>query len=285
MVKFSFVILHYLDYEDTIECIESILGLSIDKYSVVINVIDNASFNDSYYLIKEKYKNNQRIRFVRNKTNLGFARGNNIGYRIAKNKDIADFVVILNSDTIVNDRLFLEKVEKSFVENQFYVMGPDIITINGIHQNPIESNFDYKKCKKLIRNATIMYLCEALGINALRRKIFKSRSVQNQCMKKKRSKVNAALHGAFLIYSSLYVNESDYAFYPKTYLYMEENILHYLCMVNGYKTYYDNSIEVLHKEDVSSKILLKNSRKRMMFTFKHQRKSAKEFAKLIQNNK
>ena len=163
-------------------------------------------------------------------------------------------------------------------------MGPDLITLNGVHQNPIESSFDAKKCKELILNSSIMYALELLGINNLRRMFKKNTSpieVRNINME---PSCGVALHGAFLVYSPHYISKADFAFYPMTFLYLEENILYYLCQKNGFTTYYDKSISVIHKEDASAKLLNRSDRKRMMFTYKNQLKSAKLFLRLIKED-
>ena len=83
MYTFSFVILHYISITDTIECIESILkNINYLKYYII--VVDNGSKNNSGNILKEKYKNNSNVKVILNENNLGFARGNNVGYKLAK---------------------------------------------------------------------------------------------------------------------------------------------------------------------------------------------------------
>lgn len=105
MPKIIFVILHYLTYEDTIECVESITNnINYKNYEIII--VDNASKNGSYEAIEDKFRYSEKIYIIKSNKNLGFAKGNNIGYKFAKNNLNADFIITINNDTIITERLF-----------------------------------------------------------------------------------------------------------------------------------------------------------------------------------
>lgn len=63
--------------------------------SFVVIVVDNALSNDSLSTLARF--NDNRIRIVESKTNLGFAEGNNFGFHNSK----GPYVVFLNNDTKV----------------------------------------------------------------------------------------------------------------------------------------------------------------------------------------
>jgi GT2 family glycosyltransferase len=107
MRKVSIVILNFNGWKDTIECIESIRKISIPKdIKIETVVIDNASINDSVDEIK-KVINNEIL--IVNKANLGFAAGNNVGIRHALETG-ADYIMLLNNDTLVHRDLIKELV-------------------------------------------------------------------------------------------------------------------------------------------------------------------------------
>jgi len=101
--KVIILIVNWNGYRDTIECIESIQKVNYHNYQIII--IDNGSINESVREIKKKFP---EITLIENKENLGFAEGNNVGIRYAL-KLGADYVLLLNSDTIV-DPEFLKKL-------------------------------------------------------------------------------------------------------------------------------------------------------------------------------
>ena len=77
------------------------------KYEVI--VIDNASIDDSQNYIPNSFS---EVHYVYNKKNIGFARANNQGIKLAK----GEFILLLNPDTLVQEdtlRLSLEYMEKN----------------------------------------------------------------------------------------------------------------------------------------------------------------------------
>ena len=69
-------------------------------------LIPSWGFGKTLQVLKKVKLNNVTYEIVENKKNLGFAEGNNIGIRHSLNHK-ADYVLILNNDTIVNPDLVL----------------------------------------------------------------------------------------------------------------------------------------------------------------------------------
>jgi GT2 family glycosyltransferase len=122
MPKVYILILNYLQWQDTIECLKSVLNSEYKNFSVV--VIENNSPNNSSEVLKkwiceistrENFsifflKNSElnkfagtasdsKIIFVQNEINNGFAAGNNIALRFLMDKDA--YVWLLNPDMTV----------------------------------------------------------------------------------------------------------------------------------------------------------------------------------------
>ena len=124
-MKFTFVILHYLTTEDTVECIDSIIkNIKYDNYNII--VVDNGSYNNSGEKLKRIYESNKSIKIILNKNNLGFAKGNNLGFNYAKYELNSDFVALINNDTIINQYDFITNIIKSYNKYNFDILGPDI---------------------------------------------------------------------------------------------------------------------------------------------------------------
>lgn len=99
------IVLNWNGKTDTIECIRSLKEITYDNYKIVI--IDNASVDGSVAEIKKLFPD---IKIIENKENLGFAGGNNVGIDYAMDNS-ADYVLLLNNDTIV-DKSFLSELMK-----------------------------------------------------------------------------------------------------------------------------------------------------------------------------
>lgn len=89
----SILILNYNTCQLTLDCIESVYQ-SRTQYTYEIIAVDNASSDGSATVIPSTYPD---ITFIANKDNVGFAKGNNQGMKIAQGR----YILLLNSDTIV----------------------------------------------------------------------------------------------------------------------------------------------------------------------------------------
>ena len=96
----TIVIVNYNTKERLEDCLRSVLKSS-DKFSWEVFVVDNASTDGSRGLVKqiilENYKNTEKIKFFELLENKGFTGGNNVAIKESK----ADFVLLLNPDTVV----------------------------------------------------------------------------------------------------------------------------------------------------------------------------------------
>ncbi|ELC8439506.1 glycosyltransferase [Clostridium perfringens] len=283
MEKVSFVILHYMSYEDTVECIESILNnIEYSNYNIV--VIDNNSTNDSGNKLIKKYKKNNLVEIVINTENLGFANGNNIGYRLAKERYKSDFIVIINNDTIIEQKDFINLIIKEYHKNKYHLLGPDIISFDGIHQNPqrlcglsledVEDMLSEVK-KNYLKNKFIdIFKIHNAGKKI--KKIFKKQNEKKEITNpyfSNESLKNVQLHGACIIFSPIYIKNEVNAFYPETYMYGEEDILFYICKKKQYVTIFEPKIKILHKEDASTNYILNKEIKKRLFILKNSKES------------
>ncbi len=100
----AIVVLNWNGKQDTLECIESIQKLQYSNYQTI--VVDNDSSDDSVAAIRAKFP---EFTVLQNDRNLGFAGGNNVGIRHALKSD-AEFILVLNNDTIISPQLLNELV-------------------------------------------------------------------------------------------------------------------------------------------------------------------------------
>ena len=78
--KIVYLILHYLTYDETIKCVDSIKSYNKNNdYEIVI--VDNGSNNRTGERLLNDYKKEKNVHIIISKENLGFARGNNLGFK------------------------------------------------------------------------------------------------------------------------------------------------------------------------------------------------------------
>lgn len=279
--KIVFLILHYNTIEDTIKCVESIKKNVNDDYHIVI--VDNKSPNNSGVLLEDKYKDDKNISIILLDSNIGFARGNNVGFKFIKENFDTDYISMMNNDTYLLDSTFVEKIENEYKRSQFAVLGPKILLPNN-KVNPVQKSLITKKQlkNKMIR-MKIMYYCEKFYImflyNLFKKIFFGIFGKKNYGLEKNYNEdvdirqENVVLHGAFLIFSKIYSDKFD-GIDDRTFLYFEEKILYRRLIVNNMKSVYQPEIVIFHNEDSSTNSIMKNSRKKNMFIYKHAYNSA-----------
>lgn len=237
------VLVNYKGKEHTIECIDSLNKILYKNFKII--VVDNDSNDGCIEFIKKKYKN---LICISSKTNLGFAGANNLAIRYAI-KNSADFVLLLNNDTIV-EKNFLNELLKPFTEQQFDNVGISIAKIK------------YYFDRELIWYAggyisNIKANSQIIGLNEYDNNQFNiAKEVEfatGCCM----------LISKEVIKNVGYLDESYFLYYEDT---------DYSCKVikKGYKIiYYPNSV-IYHKESVSTNKFSYNyqyyfSRNRLIF--------------------
>jgi len=154
--KVYIIVLNYKTWQDTSQCLESLLKLNYSNFKIV--VVDNASPNNSMehllawakgeelmqmvppsklshltqptkkkpiqltYLSqaesKKKDINNHDLVFIKSDKNLGYSAGNNIGISYGLNQGDADFFWILNNDVVVEPDCLDLMIEKTIFYKQ-----------------------------------------------------------------------------------------------------------------------------------------------------------------------
>ncbi len=283
-----FIVLHYLTFEDTRECVSSIIEhIEYDNYKILI--IDNASPNNSRQLLEKQYKENEKVKTIFLTENLGFAQGNNIGYQYAIENMRADFVIAINNDIIIKEKDFIKIVVETYAADFYHVLGPDIIDLNGLHQNPHRKDlFDMKRVKSIIRNRTIInaylklkkFLHLENRINFVEKWDSKRGLAEQSTIDWRVKQRNIVLQGSCYVFSPQFVAENTLAFCPDTFMGLEEEILAFQCKVKNYETLYLPDIQVIHKEQSSSKAA-RDTFERYIFNSQNLLRSAKVLYRLM----
>lgn len=272
MKKIVFLILHYYTLNDTIKCVNSIEKLKYKNKEIVI--VDNCSPNGTGKELQEKYRNRKDIHIILSNQNLGFARGNNLGFLYAKEKLHADFIVMCNNDTIVIEADFIEKILEKFNKYNYAVLGPKIKLRDGNFNKLYLKLPTVKEFKNEILYFKRMLLFNYLHLeNLLRRvkqKFKKNVSTYNKNVNKFHK--NIILHGCFLVFSPLYINQFD-GLDSRTFMYREEELLAIRLIKSGMNSVYCPDIVIYHDEDSSTRAVNKNSLKKKRFFYKNQLKS------------
>ena len=89
-----------------------------------VTVVDNASIDNSLSIVK---KNFPQVNIIANKTNSGFASANNQAIR----KSSAEYILLLNSDTIVLENSLSLLIKEISINKKVIAVGPRLLNKDG----------------------------------------------------------------------------------------------------------------------------------------------------------
>ena len=131
MISISIVIPVYNTEKYICQCVDSILKQSFQDFEIII--IDDASTDASYEIVKQKYSNLEKVKILRNADNLRQGLTRNIGIKAAKGK----YLYFMDSD----DVLLPKCLEHLYTEAEKH--GADIMHMSEWYE-PAEENFAEK---------------------------------------------------------------------------------------------------------------------------------------------
>ncbi|MHB8058197.1 MAG: glycosyltransferase [Desulfuromonadaceae bacterium] len=262
--EFGFVVLNYMNYSDTIECVTSVLEINRTDYVIVI--VDNCSPNDSLKELQQYFSSNQKVHIVSSPGNLGYSGGNNLGIRWLRDRYI-DKIIIATNDTVLISKDILDKFDALDLEN-VGIVGPSILSLDGTLQNPtlIAPNFLYfanlffYKPMKHIRTALYRRFpgIEQLRINTVDN-CKSSMLKENAATAVPQPKKVYMLHGSFFYLTKSFIDRIG-MLDDNIFMYGEEDLLSWQCEQYDLARLFMPSISVLHKERKSTESVHKSEK-------------------------
>lgn len=125
-IDISVVILSWNDQKYLAECLESLMHST--KRTMEIIVVDNASTDGSPEMVAERFP---MVKLIRNRENLGFPKGNNIGIQASRGK----YVYLLNSDVKVLEGCMDALADYLDAQPDVGMIGPRILNGDMTHQS------------------------------------------------------------------------------------------------------------------------------------------------------
>lgn len=259
---YGFVVLNYNNFQDTIACVNSILRIT-HRGDYLIVIVDNASPNDSFDMLKREFEGHPKIRLALSDKNGGYSAGNNIGIRILLEMGITRLVIATN-DTEVLSHDLLDAFDQINL-NDVGIVGTDVLSLEGAHQNPLlyapdflyflnlyldkpmaglrTNLYKYVPLVKRIRRSSVANRLEGL--------VGKSTSMDQYSV--------YMLHGCFLYLTKNYINKVG-LLDENLFMYGEEDLMTWNCELHGLKRLYLPNVRVLHKDGQSMKSVHKESK-------------------------
>lgn len=242
----GFVVLNYVNYDETIQCVESILALPENP---PIMVVDNCSPNESFDLLRQRFLSKPNVTVFQSGRNGGYSAGNNVGIRELRKMGILN-VVIATSDTRIES---LDLVQRCLAASNsaIAVVGPYVRGDEPGSSNPmlLQLTMQYIAALHLGRLWTTLkriVLRPALSKpsppgDGLEAASTSAGSLQNVYM----------VHGCFVFLSEHYLRcypELDEDFF----MYGEEDLIAFNCARVGLRMVYDPAMKIYHGDAKST---------------------------------
>ena len=292
-MKLAIIILNYKKYDYTINCINSILKFKKDFY---IFVIDNNSNNNSLENIKKEFSffnpsildynefNNENficrnLNLIQSSTNLGYAKGNNIGIELCK-KGNFDYIAVLNNDILLVDDIFTKMISfiNKNISTNFKLFGP-------LLEHP-DGTIDYNCAKKTLTFTDLIAMTPIGSVIKRSFNYFIGFKQKNTFFFKDTLKKEVdIISGSFMLFRKDLFNEID-GFDPNTFLYFEEPILCSAIKEKKHKVLFLPDFKAIHHHgattsSISRVFQLQETRKSMNYYVKNYSKINKIQLSLI----
>lgn len=134
----SIIVVNYNGKKFLDECFTSIFNTKYNNFEIIL--VDNGSSDGSVEYIKEKYgKKGRKLKILALNENVGYAQGNNEGFKIAK----GEYVVFLNNDIRVEENWLKELIDVLEKDKKIGAAQPKLLLDDGIHIDATGCFIDY----------------------------------------------------------------------------------------------------------------------------------------------
>ena len=219
-MNIGIIILNYKSYQDTIDLIAALQNQTIASQCQII-VVDNASPNGSYAVLKPLEKEYNNFIVLKTGGNLGYAKGNNVGLHYLDQHVHPEYVVILNNDIILKDYCFEKLISKYEQLEEPAIIAPKQLDINKKEIPVYNINSFLDDCLNLF------YVFKLFHKRKI--KAFKDTTGENA--------MEVDLVPGSFMFSSFERFKKMGFFYPNTFLYVEERFITVAARKKGWHNY------------------------------------------------
>jgi GT2 family glycosyltransferase len=244
-MKLGFVFTNYNNSIYTRNVVKSILtgSIVVDCYIVIV---DNNSENDDIISLNSIASDYPEISIIFNNENVGYFKGLNIGIEYLRNfHPDCEYIVVGNNDLIFPQDFQLKI--KSIIHNfsLYPVISPNLITIDGVHQNPHVLK-SVSKLREFVYDiyftnyyfSIVIYFLAKLSKNITERTDYKAHHIAG---------VISQGYGACYILGPIFFQRFKFLWAP-SFLMGEELFLSMQLMKEGFKIYYEPTVIVNHHD-------------------------------------
>lgn len=219
-------------------------------FSIECLVVDNSTQDDDSRALKAICERYLFSRIVNAGGNLGYFGGLNLGLDNLE-VDKFDIVLICNNDLYFDSDFSLKLSHSHYLENVFAIC-PDVVTTDGIHQNPHHlyplSRFRKFQFDLYFSNYWVGMLLKLVS-GAI--KNYKKNARKNLTHQRNACEVNQGVGACYALTRAFFKNCGKKLYFP-WFLFGEEACLSWQIRSNGGISWYDPELKVAHDENAST---------------------------------
>jgi GT2 family glycosyltransferase len=138
MKRYNFICVNYNGSNFTKSLLESLEVMEIPiECAIRLIVVDNKSHPDDKLTLEKISSSIVDLVVIENKENIGYFPALNVGITFAKS-DESEKIIIGNND-LTYSKDFLTVLEVRNFSEEVLVISPDVLTLDGYHQNPLSN--------------------------------------------------------------------------------------------------------------------------------------------------
>lgn len=241
-------IICYNNSEEVIRYISSILEREKERisFSVVINKGTDKDLEELRRVSESLYPG--KVFIYDPGKNLGYLNGMLYGYReYIKMHSRPDFIIMSNTDIEIPDIGIYQYLEEKYSNTTIGCIGPSIyVKHRNVYDNPV--------CKERRTKREVDKIIHIMSIPVLRGVYVNLSDIKNRFSRKEKTKSGYVyeVHGCFFVLTQPFIRTIEDVDYGAL-MYSEEAYISESIIKNGFKTYYDSEIEVIHLEHTVTK--------------------------------
>jgi GT2 family glycosyltransferase len=218
-----------------------------------IVIVDNSSAAEDVRELERLKQEYPRIHVTLNELNVGYFRGLNTGIRYLREHYQGLDVIVVGNNDLVFPRDFVDAVlANAVLLERCWVIAPDIITLDGVHQNP-HVLAGISKSRKLIYDLYYASYLLAISIRWIARVTRRFTRRTDSDAHRVAGPINQG-YGACYILCPQFFRHFEELWAP-TFLMGEEYFLSKQLLDKGQQVYYEPSIQVQHYDHASTDMM------------------------------
>lgn len=249
--RILYIAVVYNNFDDTQKLCQSLADQAPADYELTCVLVDNSDAREVIDGVLKLADDFQFVKVLRPEKNAGYFPA--ISLALQQYADGYDYVVAGNND-LIYDPLFSTKLAQKTYDAPIMVVCPDIVTADGVHQNPHHQH-KMSKWQKLYFDIYFSHYFVSRGVGALKQGLMSLLGKKKYFLPNAEASAVAGVIdtgvGACYVFLPAFLKAAQNTLYYEWFLYGEEACLGWQVRNLDGTIWYDPDLEVWHAESAT----------------------------------